>query len=58
MTAEEAEYERLNVSRTPWQICRANEEVNEVIESLRNGCFSRGDKSLFHAAGRQPDEPV
>ena len=47
MTAEEAEYERLNVSRTPWQICRANEEVNEVIESLRNGCFSRGDKGLF-----------
>jgi starch phosphorylase len=47
MTAEEAEYERLNVSRTPLQICRANEDVNEVIESLRNGCFSRGDKSLF-----------
>ena len=47
MTAEEAEYERLNISRTPWQICRANEEVNEVIESLRNGCFSRGDKGLF-----------
>ncbi len=47
MTAEEAEYERLNVSRTPLQICRANEDVNEVIESLRNGCFSRGDKALF-----------
>jgi starch phosphorylase len=47
MTAEEAEYERLNVSRTPLQICRANEDVNEVIESLRNGCFSRADRSLF-----------
>jgi starch phosphorylase len=47
MTAEEAEYERLNVSRTPWQICQANEEINEVIESLKNGCFSRGDKALF-----------
>jgi glycogen phosphorylase len=47
MTAEEAEYERLNVSRTPLQICQANDEVNDVIESLRNGCFSRGDKTLF-----------
>jgi len=47
MTAQEAEYERLNPSRTPAQVCRQNPEINEVIESLRNGSFARGDKSLF-----------
>jgi len=47
MTAEEAEYERLNVSRTPLQICQANAEVGDVIESLKNGCFSPGNRELF-----------
>lgn len=47
MTAKEAEFERLNPCRTPWDICSRNAEINEVIESLRNGSFSRGDKSLF-----------
>jgi starch phosphorylase len=47
MTAEEAEYERLNISRTPMQICRANAEINDVIESLKNGCFSPGNRELF-----------
>jgi starch phosphorylase len=47
MTAEEAEYERLNPSRTPLQVCRDNEHIQEIIESLKNGCFSRGDKTLF-----------
>jgi starch phosphorylase len=47
MTAEEAEFERLNPSRTPLQVCRDNDHIMEVIESLRNGSFSRGDKTLF-----------
>jgi len=47
MTAEEAEYEKLNVSRTPQTICQKNEEIAQVIDSLRNGAFSRGDKELF-----------
>jgi starch phosphorylase len=47
MTAEEAEYEKLNVSRTPIAICRDNEEIGQTIDSLRNGSFSRGDKELF-----------
>jgi len=47
MTAEEAQYEKLNVSRTPQAICRDNVEVAQIIDSLRNGSFSRGDKELF-----------
>jgi len=47
MTAEEAEYEKLNVSRTPMSICEKNEEIAQIIDSLRNGSFSRGDKELF-----------
>lgn len=47
MTAAEAEYEKLNVSRTPASICQENHEVGQVIESLRSGSFSQGDKELF-----------
>lgn len=47
MTAEEAEYEKLNVSRTPMAICRDHEEIGQTMDSLRNGSFSRGDKELF-----------
>ena len=47
MTAEEAEYEKLNVSRTPMAIYRGNEDIGQTIDSLRNGSFSRGDKELF-----------
>jgi len=47
MTAEEAEYEKLNVSRTPQAICRDNEEIGQTMDSLRNGSFSPGDKELF-----------
>jgi starch phosphorylase len=47
MTAEEAEFERKNISRTPWQICQLNEKINNVIESIADGSFSNGDKELF-----------
>ncbi len=47
MTAEEAEFERKNISRTPWQICQRNESIKNVIESLADGSFSNGDKDLF-----------
>ncbi|MBB1094509.1 glycogen/starch/alpha-glucan phosphorylase, partial [Rhodopseudomonas palustris] len=47
MTAEEAEFERKNVSRTPWQVCQRNESIKNVIESIENGSFSNGDKELF-----------
>ncbi|MBW6521416.1 MAG: glycogen/starch/alpha-glucan phosphorylase [Desulfoarculaceae bacterium] len=47
MTAEEAGFEKLNISRTPMAIYRDNEEVAQIIDSLRDGSFSRGDKDLF-----------
>ncbi len=47
MTAEEAEFERKNVSRTPSQVCQANEGIGNVIESIGDGSFSNGDKELF-----------
>jgi starch phosphorylase len=47
MTAEEAEFERKNISRTPWQICQLNESIKNVIESIADGSFSNGDKELF-----------
>lgn len=47
MTAEEAEFERKNISRTPWQVCQMNTDIADVIESIRNGSFSNGDKGLF-----------
>lgn len=47
MTAQEAEYERLNPSRTPYQVCERNSEIHDVIEAISNGCFSKGDRSMF-----------
>ncbi|BHH82221.1 glycogen/starch/alpha-glucan phosphorylase [Desulforhopalus sp. 52FAK] len=47
MTAEEAEFERRNSSRTPWQVCQMNAEINDVIESIADGSFSGGDRELF-----------
>jgi len=47
MTAEEAEFERKNISRTPEQICQHNAGIRNVIESIGNGSFSNGDRELF-----------
>ena len=47
MTAEEAEFERKNISRTPWQVCQQDESIKNVIESIGDGSFSNGDKELF-----------
>jgi len=47
MTADEAEFERKNISRTPWQVCQQNERIRNVIESIGDGSFSSGDKELF-----------
>ncbi len=46
-TAEEAEFERKNPSRTPEQICRENPEIGEVLESIADGSFAGGDQELF-----------
>ena len=47
MTADEAEYERKNISRTPEQVCAENPRIHAVVESMRSGAFSGGDKKLF-----------
>jgi starch phosphorylase len=47
MTAEEAEFERKNISCTPWQVCQRNESIRNVIESISDGSFSNGDTELF-----------
>ncbi len=49
MTAEEAEYEKIHISRPPQMVCDENPAVAAVIESLRDGSFSRGDKVIFQA---------
>jgi starch phosphorylase len=47
MTAEEAEFERKNISKTPWQVCKRNEGIAGVIEAIQDGSFSGGDRELF-----------
>ncbi|PID74404.1 MAG: glycogen phosphorylase [Deltaproteobacteria bacterium] len=47
MTAEEAEYERRNLSRTPELVCQANSAVDAVIKAIGDGSFSHGDRQLF-----------
>ncbi len=47
LNADEAEYERIHSSRTPEQIRRGNSDIAAIIESLNDGAFSRGDKTLF-----------
>ena len=47
LTAEEAEYEKLHKSRTPYQIYLSDKRIKEVIDSISTGVFSKGDKKLF-----------
>ena len=48
MDAAEAEYERINPSRTPSEICQRRSDINAVIRTIRDGTFSPEDPSLFH----------
>ncbi len=47
MKADQVEYERIQPSVSPWDICQKNEKINDVIEALQNGTFSKGNKELF-----------
>ena len=47
LNADEAEFERIQNSRTPEQICDQNPLVANVIAAIRDGGFSRGDRELF-----------
>merc|ERR1711879_975764 len=47
MNASEAEYERLNPSQSPHDVCKRRPDINAVIEALEKGVLSGGDKNLF-----------
>jgi len=47
LTAEEVEWEKRSPKRIPQQIYESNREIQQVIDSLKNGCFSKGDPQLF-----------
>jgi starch phosphorylase len=47
LTAEEAEYERKHLSRTPSRICKENDHVSHVIGAISSGAFSDGDRDFF-----------
>lgn len=47
MDAKEAEYERLNPSHSPEDVCKRRPDIKEVIEALEKGVLSGGDKTLF-----------
>ncbi|MDK9708474.1 MAG: glycogen/starch/alpha-glucan phosphorylase [Desulforhopalus sp.] len=49
MTAEEAEFERRNISRTPEVICQQNGGIRNIIESIGDGSFSGGNREMFSA---------
>jgi len=47
MNADEAEFERLNPSLTPTEICNRRPDIAAVIEAIADGSFSGGDRELF-----------
>ncbi len=47
MNAEEAEFERLNPSRSPTEICQQRTDIGAVIDAIGSGSFSGGKKELF-----------
>ncbi len=51
MTAEEVNEAKANPSRSPYDVYRGNPEVKRVIDTIRNGYFSREDHNLFASIG-------
>lgn len=47
LNAREAEWERKSPSRTPAEIYEQNPDIREIIDTLKQGCFSNGDQELF-----------
>jgi len=47
MNAKEAEYERLNPSQSPRDVCKRRPDIKAVIEALEKGVLGGGDKTLF-----------
>ncbi|PLX47981.1 MAG: glycogen phosphorylase [Desulfobulbaceae bacterium] len=47
LTAEEAEYERRHMRRTPARICAENDHVAHIMGAISSGLFSHGDRDFF-----------
>ena len=47
MTAEEVACEKHSPTRSPQEIYLANHEIAAVIDAIRDGTFSKGDRELF-----------
>jgi len=47
LTASEAEYEKQNKSRTPAAVYETNAAVKRIVDSIRDGVFSYGDREIF-----------
>lgn len=47
LTAEEAEYERRHMRRTPARICAENDHVAHILGAITSGLFSDGDRQFF-----------
>jgi len=48
LSADEVEYERLSRSRSSMDIYRQTPEIRQVLDSIDQGTFSKGDDSLFN----------
>ncbi|MBU0910417.1 MAG: glycogen/starch/alpha-glucan phosphorylase [Proteobacteria bacterium] len=47
LTASEAEYEKQHKSRTPAVVYERNAVVKRIVDSIRDGVFSYGDREIF-----------
>ncbi|MEW6519730.1 MAG: glycogen/starch/alpha-glucan phosphorylase [Thermodesulfobacteriota bacterium] len=47
LTASEAEYEKQHKSRTPVAVYERNPVVQRIVDSIRDGMFSYGDREIF-----------
>ncbi len=47
LTAEEAEFEKKQMSRTPARICMENNHIGHIISTISSGVFSDGDRNFF-----------
>ncbi len=47
LTAEGAEWEKRSPRRTPSQLYEQNPDIKRIIDSIKDGCFSNGNKQLF-----------
>jgi starch phosphorylase len=47
LTAEEAQFEKKQMSRTPARICAENSHVDQIVNAIATGAFSEGNREYF-----------